>query len=145
MKLAILLIVAATVVSPLIAGPMGDSPFFSPNLNTIGLLNPNNLRVNHSMSFMSGVSSGGDGFYQSTYTNHLHYSFTPKLDLKVDLNFVNYGTANWDNSFSIKSNNDNASTIIPEFSLNYRPSDNSSITIEFRQSGAYRRSDHWWY
>ncbi len=144
MRLTILVLIAVVLVSGLFAEPWGD-PFFSPNLKLNGFLNPDNLQMNHTMSFMSGFSSGGDGFYRSTYTNHLHYTFHPKLDLQVDLNFVNYGTANWDNSFSIQGNKDNASAVIPEFSLNYRPSDNTSIRIEFRQHTPENRSYNWWY
>ena len=101
------------------------------------------MKMNHTMSFMTGVSSGGKGFYQSVYTNHLFYQFHPKLDLKVDLNFVNYGTTKWDDTFSVKANNDNNSQVIPEFSLHYRPSDNTSIRIEFRSMGLHQRDDYW--
>ena len=125
------------------AGEWNDG-FSNPYVNLNSLLNPANMRMRHTMSFMTSVSSQGDGYYQSVYTNHLFYSFHPKLDLNVDLNFVNYGTVDWDNSFSISSNNDNTSRVVPEFSLNYRPTDNTSIRIEFRSMGLHQqRYDHW--
>ncbi|MFA5499216.1 MAG: hypothetical protein WC327_06710 [Candidatus Cloacimonadia bacterium] len=115
--------------------------FNTNNMNLSGLLNPNRLNVKHSMSFLSGVSSRGNGYYQSTYTNHLFYNLSPKLDLQLDQNFVNYGTATVKDSFSIKGNNDNKSGVIPEFSLNYRPSENFNIIFEMRSVGPFNRYD----
>ena len=117
-------------------GSFGGNPYV--NLNSI--LNQNNLKMNHSMSFMSGASSNGRGFYQSMYTNHLLYQFSPKLDLQLDLNFVNFGTANFNDKLSIKGNDYNKSTVIPEFSLNYRPSENFNIIFEMRSVGPFEHN-----
>ena len=131
------------MITPLLWGQINENPFFSPYLSSEGLLNMNNLQMNHTLSFSSGFSSSGDGFYQSVYTNHILYKFNPKLDLNINLNFVNHGTANWDNDFSVSSNNDNTSGIVPEFSLNYRPSKNSRITIEYRQYSNQYQNNQW--
>ena len=140
LTITFLIIVAIT----LYAGDWNTSNT-NPYINLNGILNPANMRMNHTMSFMTGFSSDGQGFYQSVYTNHLFYKFHPKLDLKVDLNFVNYGTANWEDSFSVKANSDNRSQIIPEFSLHYRPSENTSIRFEFRTMGLHQRNNDWWW
>jgi hypothetical protein len=116
-----------------------------PYINLRGLLNPNTMKMNHTMSFMTGVSSSGSGFYRSVYTNHLFFNLHPKVELNLDLNFVNYGTTQWNDTFSIKANDDNNSRLVPEFSLQYRPTDNTSIKIEFRSMGSYQQNSYrWW-
>jgi len=110
--------------------------YFKPDYKFM-LFNPNKLTMNHSFSFMSGFSSNNQGFYQSVYTNHLNYQFNSKLDFKLDLNFVNYGSTTFQNDFKIEGNNDNTSKILPSFQLNYKPSENTKITFEFRQFGDY--------
>jgi hypothetical protein len=85
------------------------------------------------MGFEAGSSSSGDGYYLSRYTNHIQYQFNPKLELNVDLNFINFGSANTNKS--IEFNEDNQSKVIPEFSLKYRPSDN--FHVEFRYEQGY--------
>ena len=110
--------------------------YFKPDYKFM-LFNPNKLTMNHSFSFMSGFSSNNQGFYQSVYTNHLNYQFNSKLDFKLDLNFVNYGSTTFQNDFKIEGNNDNTSKVLPSFQLNYKPSENTKITFEFRQFGDY--------
>lgn len=104
------------------------NPFRVPQ-NT--LFNPNQLTINHSVGFEAGGSSAGDGFYLSRYTNHIHYKFNPKLEMNIDLSFVNYGTAT--TSGKVDFNDDNRNKVIPEFSLSYRPSDNVRFDIRFEQ------------
>lgn len=106
---------------------------FSPNLLTSSFLNPDNLSMSHTVRFSGGVASGSQSFYESVYTNHLSYKFTPRLKLNVDLNFVNFGTATYKNGIEFEGNNDNTSRVIPNFQLNWKPSENTSISIEYRQ------------
>lgn len=106
---------------------------FTPELLMPSMINMNNLSINHSMSFSSSISSNSQGAYESVYTNHLNYKFSPKLDLKVDLNFVNFGSATHQGGIEFDGNNDNTSKILPNFQLNYNPSENVKFIIEFRQ------------
>ncbi len=117
---------------------------FTPGLLTPSFLNTNNITINHSVSFMSGISSNKQSYYQSVYTNHLNYQFSPKLNLKLDLNFVNFGTATYKSGIEFEGNNDNTSKILPSFQLNYAPSENTSFTIEFKQYTAPRIYDRFW-
>ena len=117
---------------------------FTPSLLTPSFLNTNNITINHSVSFMSGISSNKQSYYQSVYTNHLNYQFNPKLNLKLDLNFVNYGTATYKSGIEFVGNNDNTSKILPNFQLNYSPSENTSFTIEFKQYSYPRVYDNDW-
>ena len=109
---------------------------FTPNLLMPSFINPDKFSMNHSVSFMSGFSSNNQGYYQSVYTNHLKYQFSSKLNLKVDLNFVNFGTATYQSGFKFEGNNDNISKVLPNFQLNYSPTKNTQISIEFKQYAA---------
>jgi hypothetical protein len=104
-----------------------------PDLNPFTMNSPalNNLQMSHSMGFQAGTSSSGSGYYLSRYTNHMRYQFNPKLELDLDLNFVNFGSMNTSSKFSLNDDNDNK--ILPEFSLRYRPSDSMSFEIKMSQ------------
>lgn len=106
---------------------------FTPELLMPSLINMNKLTMDHSMTFSSSFSSDNNSFYQSVYTNHLNYEFTPNLNLKIDLNFVNYGTATYQSGIEFEGNNDNTSKVLPNFQLDYSPNENIKFMIEFRQ------------
>ena len=110
-----------------------NTSFINPHWQMPSLLNPNKLQVNHSASFTAGGSSNGQGFYQSMYTNHMLYRFNPKLDLRVNLNFVNFGTATMHGGLDIEGNDDNATKMLPEFELQWRPTENTTLRIEYSQ------------
>ena len=125
------------------------TPSFNPNFNLGGFLSPDKVQMNHSMSFMSGVSSRGDGFYQSAYTNHMRFQLQPNLRVNVDLSLVNMGTMNHNNDFNFKGNDDNQNAFIPAFSLEYKPWENTTIYFEYRQVRGYQtfqneRYNEWW-
>ncbi|MFO7660211.1 MAG: hypothetical protein R6V77_04800 [Candidatus Cloacimonadaceae bacterium] len=134
----------ALLILTLVAGLYllsAQNSVFTPESNSLtgsvssSLLNPYKLKMSHSMGFTAGTSSRGIGFYESRYTNHLKYEFSPKFNMELDLNFVNYGTAMTGKGFSIESNDDNKTKIIPEFSLNFNPSKSVSIQLEYRHLG----------
>ena len=106
---------------------------FTPELLMPSVINMNNLTINHSMSFSSSISSNSQSAYESVYTNHINYMFSPKLNLKVDLNFINFGSATYQGGIEFDGNNDNTSRVLPNFQLNYKPSEKMNFTIEFRQ------------
>jgi len=106
---------------------------FTPELLMPSMINMNKLTMNHSMSFSSSFSSNSQSAYESVYTNHITYKFNSKLDLKIDLNFVNFGTATHQSGIEFDGNNDNTSRVLPNFQLNYNPSENVKFVIEFRQ------------
>jgi hypothetical protein len=89
------------------------------------------------MSFGSGMSSNGQGFYQSAYTNHLKFDIKENLKFNIDLSLVNQGTMTHSNKLNFKSNSDNNNVVIPSFSLDYKPTDTTSIRIEFRQGNNF--------
>ncbi|MCB5228844.1 MAG: hypothetical protein LHW44_02080 [Candidatus Cloacimonetes bacterium] len=116
-----------------------------PNLSLMpqrgaSLFDKTRLSMSHSMGFEAGTSSMG-GYYLSRYTNHLMYQLNPKLDMKLDLSVVNFGST----SSSFKINDDNRSRIIPSFSLDYRPTESMSIHIGYRQASPFWGDAKPWY
>lgn len=110
---------------------LAQESVFRPNMLLNQFNGFKNLQMNHSVSFTSGVSSSSNSFYMSTYTNHLKFTFGPNLDMNVNLNFVNYGTATYQKGLSF-SNNSNANLLVPELELKYKPTENTEIRFMFR-------------
>ena len=130
MKKHILIIASMIILSlPLFAQIDLPKPSFSLiNSSRRSPFDVSKLQMSHSLGFEAGSSNMG-GFYLSRYTNHLKYSFNPKLDLKLDISMINYGSS----STGFKINNDNRSQLVPGFSLDYHPSENFNFKIEYRQ------------
>jgi len=101
------------------------------------LINPDKVKMHQSMSFTSGASSTGDGFYQSAYTNRLQFSLRDNLKLNVDMSFVNLGTMTHQNDLKFSSNDDNRNLLIPGVSMQYKPTDNTTIYFEYKQTTGY--------
>jgi hypothetical protein len=117
-------------------GSIFNNPSFQkPDLTFSSLFNPNTFSMSHSASFMSGVSSSQNAFYQSVYTTHMKFKFHPKLTMGVDMNFVNFGTASLEDSYKLSSNRDNSTMIVPDLNLTYKPNENMFIRFEFRHAG----------
>jgi len=129
----------------------GFTPTYTPPnpfsaINSGSLLNPYKLKMSNSASFMATASSNSHSFYQSMYTNHIQYDFSPALKMNVDLNVVNYGTASWNNKFNVKSNGDNQTKLLPDFSMEYKPNDNFIIRFDYQHANTqnFVYSRPWW-
>jgi len=109
----------------------GFDPYINPHYQLPSLLNPDKLHVSHSASFSAGSCSNGQGFYQSVYSNHMLYQFNSKLDLAVNLNFVNGGTTTMKGGLDIEGNGDNNTRVLPDIGLQWRPSENTTLRIEY--------------
>ena len=127
------IMITILIISMVILNAEIISNAFTSDLLMPSMINMNNLTMNHSMSFSSSISSNSQSAYESVYTNHLSYKINSKLDLKLDLNFVNFGSATHQSGIEFDGNNDNTSKILPNFQLNYNPSENVKFVIEFRQ------------
>jgi len=142
MRSILIICVIFLIVIP-ISGQVIDNAF-RPSLLMPSFIDQNKMSVNHSVSFSGGISSSKQSHYQSVYTNHISYLFHPKLKLNVDLNFVNFGTATYQNGLNFEGNNDNSSKVLPNFQLNWKPSESTNITIEFKQyHNPMDYSRHW--
>jgi len=126
MKKFLLILSLSLAMLPLLAQLNMMRPNFSPYALKSALPN---LKLSHSMGFEAGTSSGGEGYYLSRYTNTLSYKLSPKMDLDVDLNFVNFGSM----SKGFAMNDDNSTKLLPELSLRYQPRENMSFEVRMRQ------------
>jgi hypothetical protein len=127
---------------PLAAQADLPKPSFSPwQNNSASLFSLDRLTMDHSLGFSAGTSSAGTGYYLSRYTNHLRYQFNPKLDLELNLNFVNYGSTG--SRFSL--NDDNRSRIIPEFRLSWKPSSSVQVQVQWQQGNPFYTDLRPWY
>ncbi len=136
---AILMAIFSLSAQQTVAGSSFKPSFDLPRmggLQSYSLFNPNNLTINHSMGFTSGFM-GDQSYYQSRYTTHLGYALAKNLDLQLDLNFVNDGTATMNGGFDIEGNGDNDSQILPNMSLEYRPFKNTVIRLDYRSYNEY--------
>jgi hypothetical protein len=133
----ILVIVALWILVTALCAETFDPLAFRSSAPSFSLLNPNKMTMHHTMSFASGMVSTGQGFYASTYTNHIQYDFNPKLKMNIDLNFVNGGTMVHQKGLNFDSNDDNNTKVLPDLRLQYNPTENSVIRFEFRTSSPY--------
>ena len=149
----IVLIVLLSLAMVLNAQFAYDRPVFAPNFNPNfqlgGFLHPDQVKMNHSMSFVSGMASSGAGYYQSSYTNHLQFQLKPNLKMNVDMSVVNLGTMSHNNNLKLSSNNDNQNVVVPALSLEYKPSNNTTIYFEYRHVRGYspyhgNPYNEWW-
>ncbi len=132
-KKSIFLILWLILSFSLFAQTMSFQSFL--NRNPFSLLNNNKLSMHHSFSFTT-QTNGKNAIYFSDYTNHLNYQLSSKLNLKMNLHFVNYGGANFNNGFSnMEMSNSKRINVIPEFILNYSPSDNFHIILQYSAGG----------
>ena len=114
---------------------MFKSGYSLSNLGSLSFKKPENLHISNSASFCSSFnSSSKKSSYLSNYSTNFLYDVNPKLKLNFKLNFANFGTANYNGNFNFSGNNDNKTKILPEFSLDYKPFENTNIHIEFRQN-----------
>lgn len=144
MRKLILIATLSIILIPL----MAQIEFPHPNLNPYAgsgnsLFNLENISMSHSLGFETGSSSTGEGYYLSRYTNHLKYNLNPKLELGLDLNFINLG--GFTTSSKLDFNNDNYSRVVPEFSLNYKPRDNIQIHFQMIYGANMNPENDYWY
>ncbi len=88
----------------------------------------NNLKMSQSISFSTTYNSGTkSAYYLSNFCSSFKLPLSEKLNLALDLNFVNYG------KFGVSSpliSNENTK-VLPNFSLDYAPTQNLRLHIEF--------------
>ncbi len=110
------------------------------NNNPFSFLNNNKLSMHHSFSFTT-ISNSKNTLYFSDYTNRLNYRLSSKLSLQMDLHFLNFGGVNYNNGFSnLEVNNSQKINFIPEFILNYHPSDNFNIIFQYSRGLATQQN-----
>ena len=94
----------------------------------------NNLKMSQSISFSTTYNSGTKStYYLSNFCNSFKLPLSDKLKLALDLNFVNFGKLG--SSSPIISNEN--TKILPNFSLDYTPTENLRFRIEYQSYPTY--------
>jgi len=94
----------------------------------------NNLKMSQSISFSTTYNSGTkSAYYLSNFCNSFKLPLSDKLKLALDLNFVNFGK--FGSSTPLISNEN--TKILPNFSLDYAPTENLRFRIEYQTYPTY--------
>jgi hypothetical protein len=106
---------------------LGESS--SPLAFMFGWFNPENFTMRHSFD-MSFTSFGGKGLSLGTYTNTMLYQFADNLNARADIafSFSPYS------SLSTFNKKDFSGVYLKNAELNYKPWDNTMVSVSFRQS-----------
>jgi hypothetical protein len=97
------------------------------NSMLLGFINPNNFRMFHSYN-MSFNSFGGNSVALGVYTNSMFYQITDPLSMQVDVSLVHSPY----NSFGKEFQNDFNGIYVSRAALNWRPTENFMVNIEYR-------------
>lgn len=100
--------------------------------NSLNNFFTNNVKMSHSYS-MSFGSYGGSFQNINAYTNTLEFSFSPKLNGRLDVSFLHspFGSNNLYNAGSV--NGIGSQVIIRNAELNYQLNDKTFIQLQYQQ------------
>lgn len=106
----------------------------------LGFFNPNNFKMHHSYN-LSYSAFGGNGLAMGVYTNSMVYKFNDKLNIQVDASLVHTPYSTFNRSVQDQING----LYLSKAELNYRPSDNFMINIQYNHSpfGYYSPYSYW--
>ena len=101
----------------------------SPLAFMFGWFDPNNFTMRHSFD-MSFTSFRGQSLSLGTYTNTMMYQFADNLNARADIafSFSPYS------SLSAFNKKDFSGVYLRNAELNYKPWDNTMVSVSFRQS-----------
>jgi len=101
----------------------------NPSSFIFGWFNPDQFHMRHSLSF-SYESLNGQGLSLGTYTNSMRYDFADNLNAQADVS-LSYSPYNSIPSFG---KNDFSNVYLSRAELNYRPWENTIVTLQYRNS-----------
>lgn len=98
----------------------------------LGFINPDNFIMHHSFG-LSYSTFGGQGMSLANYTNSMMYKFSDKMNVQLDASFVTspYSSLGKDFQNSIQG------IYVSRAAFNYRPWDDVSISIQYRNIPNY--------
>lgn len=97
-----------------------------------GFINPDNFSMHHSFG-LSYSTFAGQGMSLATYTNSMMYKFSDQMNIQLDASFVTspYSSLGKDFQNSIQG------IYVSRAAFNYRPWDDVSISIQYRNIPNY--------
>lgn len=105
--------------------PVSGATAEGPKPSSLFLLDPSRFKIGHTIS-TSYASLGGHGVLTSMYLADIQYKLANPLDIRVSLGFAN-------SQGSLFGPRGSANSIIPGFELNYHPSKNFNLIINYQQ------------
>jgi hypothetical protein len=98
----------------------------APSSFLLGFINPNKFDMHHSIS-MSFNSFGGQSVALGVYTNNMSYTFNNDLFIEADISLVTspYSSFGTEHAKSLNG------IYLSRAQLNYKPSDNMSIVVQY--------------
>jgi hypothetical protein len=98
----------------------------------LGLFDPNNFSMKHSYSLVYSTF-GTSGLALGVYTNSMKYQFSNNLNAKVDISISHSPFS----SLSSSVTNKFTGIYLSRAEINYKPLDNLTLQINYRQLPAY--------
>ena len=149
MIVASMLLVTASA-STQFKAPAGDDSRISESLIQspsssffFGWFDPSRFQMHHSLGF-SYQTIGGQGMSLGTYTNSMQYQIADNLDARADVSLSYMPT----NSFARFGKQDMGGIYLSRAQVNYRPWENVSIQVQYRNLPYTPLSSPWynpWY
>ena len=133
-KIVLLLLVAAFSVNYAQYKEQFEKPvdyksgILNGNSSTLfGFFNPANFSMHHTFD-LSYQAFGGGGLALGVYTNSMFYKINDELNVQADISVVNSPY----NSFGKEFTNQINGFYLSRAQINYKPSDNTTIMLQYR-------------
>lgn len=147
----ILFIISLTIFSTSVNAQIreGNNDYRKRNNNTnnliLGIFNPNNFSMQHSLNFsMVNTRYGNIGI--TSYTNSMNYKFNDDLNIQADItmSYSPFTKTSFGSSFDNQLQNDINGLALSRLKLIYKISDNAFINVEFRNGNNYLYEDRYY-
>ena len=114
------------------------------NSSFLGLFNSKNFTMEH--SFQVGFLSSGSGNVSLTsYTNRMNYKISDKMNISADikLQYAPFASSAYGREFSNKMQSDLSGIYLSRLAFDYKISENSYLSFEFRNLDASYFNDYY--
>jgi hypothetical protein len=100
----------------------------------LGIFNPKNFTMEHSFQ-VSFLTTGSGNVSLTSYTNRMNYKISDKLNISADLKlqYAPFANSAYGKDYSSKMQSDLSGVYLSRLALDYKISENSFISFEFRK------------
>ncbi|HEX2786327.1 MAG TPA: hypothetical protein VHP32_00340 [Ignavibacteria bacterium] len=111
----------------------------------LGIFNPNNFSMKHSLNF-SMVSSKYGNISIASYTNSLNYKINDKLNVRADITmqYSPFASSQFGSSYSQMLRDDLNGISLSRLDVDYKVADNAFIRVQFRNMNSYQMDDYYY-
>lgn len=127
----------------------GDTKLDGLNKNTnnliLGIFNPNNFSMKHSLNF-SMLNSEYGNVSIASYTNSLNYKFNDKLNIRADITmqYSPFASSRFGGSYNQMLRDDLSGISLSRVDVDYQISDNAFLKVQFRNMKNYMMDDYYY-